>query len=204
MMIAPRTIHSGVRSLCQKIGCIGEPIWVDVSPDRDGEINECFLNVRKYIGKHGGSIQHGWCIWEKPGLFIEGEFHGVWVSPEGDFLDITPKKENENRILFLPDLNRVFEEKTYKRLDNVRLAISPHPAVQEFLRVAAEFHKFKEDSTTPENPKMMSMNSDELHAHQIRMASAQMAMMQIPIGRNEKCRCGSGKKHKKCCGQIKG
>jgi hypothetical protein len=201
MLCSPKVIHQHVIAICRKIGCPTEAVWVDVVPEHDADFNECFFNVSNTIKRKGGSIQHGWCIWENPGLFIEGEFHGVWKTPTGELIDVTPKKDGEAKILFLPDPIRVFDEDTYNRLDNIRLAVSPHPSVQAFLDSAAELQKYKEECSDPLNPKLMRIDTYKLKCYETNMAKAEMAMMHLPIGRNDPCRCGSGVKFKKCCGK---
>jgi len=63
----------------------------------------CHTNVLHRVREHGGERLNGWMIWEAPGLFAEGEFHCVWRSPDGDLVDVTPRRDGEARILFLPD-----------------------------------------------------------------------------------------------------
>ena len=36
---------------------------------------------------------------------VEAEFHCVWASPEGDLIDLTPKIEHGDSIIFVPDPN---------------------------------------------------------------------------------------------------
>lgn len=55
------------------------------------------------ISHDGGSILFGWTIWEWPGVLLTAEFHAVWVSPNGDRFDITPKPQKETEIAFVPD-----------------------------------------------------------------------------------------------------
>lgn len=51
-------------------------------------------------------IVHGWMIWQlvEPD-FIEAEFHAV-IRLDGALLDITPRLDEEERILFVPDHTR--------------------------------------------------------------------------------------------------
>ena len=130
----PRVIHRFVVDLCDKIAPGTRPLRVLVRAEPDAQVNECFFNVRNKIARNGGDIQHGWAIWERPGLFVEAEFHAVWVSPDKELLDVTPKVDGESAILFLPDPKEVFDEQTYVRRDNIRLAQYDHPAVHAFIR----------------------------------------------------------------------
>jgi hypothetical protein len=76
----------------------------------------------------GGSIQFGWVLWEdKQADFVEAQFHSVWKNPKGELIDITPRQDNEKRILFITDPNRqVFwltesKKPALKSFDNVRM-----------------------------------------------------------------------------------
>ena len=36
-------------------------------------------------------------------MYIEADLHCVWKEPRGNFIDITPNVDGEEKILFLPD-----------------------------------------------------------------------------------------------------
>jgi hypothetical protein len=201
MQIMPRINHRFVQELCIKIVTDGTPVRVPVRPEPDAEVNECFLNVPKKIARAGGAIKHGWCIWELSGLFVEAEFHGVWRSPPGDFVDVTPKVHKETEILFLPDDSASFDEKSFNRRDNIRLAIKNDAVVHEFLKVSGELIKYIEDSTDSTDPRLTKVDRLEYGALLARKAELQLKMDALKIGRNDICRCGSAQKYKKCCGQ---
>lgn len=199
MIIVPRGIHPYVQTLCQKIIAEENPWWVPVKPEFGVQENECFLNVANRVKNEGGKIQHGWCIWERPGFFVEGEFHSIWISPSGEELDITPKADEEEKILFLPDHNRIFDEEKFERIDNIRMAVNKHPIVQKFLDTMAEYNAWKESCSDPNNPQLMNPDSAKVMAYEQKVALLEMQMLELPVGRNDICRCGSGKKDKKCC-----
>lgn len=54
---------------------------------------------------------------ERPGVFIEAEFHAVWRSESGQCLDIVPRPLPFDSITFLPDPNRNYAG---LQVDNVR------------------------------------------------------------------------------------
>jgi len=96
------------------------------------------MDVHIQVEKRSGSIQHGWTLWEWPGIFAEGEFHAVWRSPDGQLLDVSPKQDGERRILFAPDPNRVFTE---RRADNIRMPIGRDPRIKELIAVNERFRR---------------------------------------------------------------
>ena len=151
--------------------------------------------------RDGGCARNGWCIWELPGLFIETECHGVWVDPAGQSLDITPKENNAQEILFLPDPSVVFDEKSLVRRDNIRMAIKDHPIVHSFLKSSVDYVKYLESCTDPANPRLMRVDPHVQAELLLRKARLQLEMQKLPVGRNDTCRCGSGQKYKKCCGR---
>lgn len=140
LLTTPSRISTDVRRLCRKLGHVEEPVFVPalVAMVPGAELNNCFDDVRREIEKNGGAIQHGWTIWQWPGIFIEAEFHAVWRDSQGRLIDVTPKLDGEDRILFAPDLNRVF---CGKRVDNVRLPIGHDPRIKELLRLQECFHR---------------------------------------------------------------
>jgi hypothetical protein len=138
MLSTPSRITADIRRLCRKIGGLGEPFFVDVSPRADSVLDDCFMDVRRQVDEQGGSIQHGWTIWEWPGIAAEGEFHAVWRKPDGCFLDVAKKKDREQRILFAPDLARVFAG---SRIDTVRMAIGRDPLIKEWIRANDELQR---------------------------------------------------------------
>jgi hypothetical protein len=99
----PAEITPDVIAFCEGIGAAA-PVLVPVQQDPLGIYGMCFIGVADKIKAGGGSICHGWAIWETlPRLFLTAEFHAVWVSPSGELIDITPKPQRENRIVFAPD-----------------------------------------------------------------------------------------------------
>jgi len=99
----PIEITPNIQEFLNRFICA--PVWMDVRPEPYAVPNECFLNVAKKIARDGGFLQHGWVVWYAPGVILEAEFHGVWISPTGEMVDITPH-DGESRILFVPDHQR--------------------------------------------------------------------------------------------------
>lgn len=81
-MGVPNKDKPHVREFCREISDGAEPVYLDTPAAQEGVL-DCFVNVEKRIAESGGSVQYGWRIWEWSNTMIEGEFHAVWVSPEG-------------------------------------------------------------------------------------------------------------------------
>ena len=88
----PRTISKQVNRLISKLNLKAPPVYVKVQPESGAIVSECFPNVERKVLSSGGKMLCGWQIWEWPNVMIEAEFHAIWQSPEGDWVDITPKQ----------------------------------------------------------------------------------------------------------------
>ena len=184
----PLIISKQIRDLCEKINPECKPFHIEVNPDKNSIPHECFENVKLRVRKQGGSIQHGWYIWEWPTIYVEAEFHAVWVSPSGEFVDITPNDYGVNRILFLPDRDKTF---TGQRVDNVRIALRNDPNIIEFIKNAEQvFLAVQENDIN--TLKTLNSRKKELLSY--------LNNLNIKFSRNDPCFCGSGLKYKKCCG----
>ena len=140
-LTTPRMLAPHVLDFCVKVSPNQQPIYLPAVPPELGELPlECFENSRLRAERHGGEIVHGWVIWEWPRVMIEGEFHAVWRQKDGHLVDVTPRKDAEKKILFLPQPSRAYEE---MRVDNVRSSLSSDPAVTEYIAAAEEFYRVR-------------------------------------------------------------
>jgi hypothetical protein len=197
----PNKLHQGVVALCAKINPGVAPFYVQVTPSQGAGPTDCFLNVPNHIAAHGGALLHGWRINELPGIFVEGEFHGVWLSPAGEHVDVTPSQSGDTQILFLPDPGKTFDELAFTRRDNIRLALKDHPTVHAFIALCEEIYCYEEAHTDPRNPRKFTVKESEYGAMLQRKLEFTEQLALLPIGRNDPCRCASGLKYKKCCGR---
>ena len=140
-LTTPKRIHEGVLKLCAKIIADQMPTYLAAAkPEAGFAPLECFENSRRKAEVAGGSVVHGWTIWEYPRVLIEGEFHAVWRSPDGLLVDVTPRPDGEERILFLPDPSRRFEG---LRVDNIRVSLSSDPAVLKLIAANEELFRIR-------------------------------------------------------------
>lgn len=67
----------------------------------------CHFNVWLQAKSAGGRPQPGWVLaQDKQKSFAEAIFHSVWLTPDSKLIDVTPRKDQEKRLLFVPDLKR--------------------------------------------------------------------------------------------------
>lgn len=98
----PPEVTPEIAEFCASIS--QKPVaYVRVDPSPAAKVARCHWNVMEHILKNGGTSAIGWAIWEAPGIHMEAEFHSVWVSPDGEMIDITPHRNGVARVLFLPD-----------------------------------------------------------------------------------------------------
>jgi hypothetical protein len=187
----PDSVNENVKKLVEKLGLKTEPVFVPVK-DTDGhKKSDCFYNVRRKIEKEGGDILYGWNVWEYPEKLIEGEFHAVWVSPNGNLIDITPKVDGETEILFIPAPGMNYNGEAP---DNVRVALSNSFEVQEIIRRGEEMTKLRREyNDGTGNSHIPGDVYEDVMSRGLRPKA--------PVGRNDKCPCGSGLKYKKCHGK---
>ena len=142
----PRQITEDIDRLCKELDRSVQPIFVRVKLEPDAERAECTRNVHKKIMRAGGQIRFGWVIWEIPNIMIEAIYHAIWISPQGEPIDITPKKqENAERILFLEDSKDKYNDGlSFRRIDKVRKPLSDDPLVVEFIEICEEMFEFEE------------------------------------------------------------
>lgn len=103
MTTTPPEISRPIKRLVERVVPGGSAIYLPVTPEPGAVVNECFPNVAAKIESAGGRMLCGWQLWEWPHVLVEAEFHAVWISPDGDLVEITPKPQHESKILFVPD-----------------------------------------------------------------------------------------------------
>ena len=205
MLLPPKTadLSEKVIQLCSKIVPGVKPFFLDVEMVDFTQPNECFPNVNTMVSKKGGSVQYGWQIWETiPNIMIEGEFHSVWVDQSGVYHDITPKEKGINKILFLPDNTRKYEQ---KQIDNIRMNLTNHHLIDDYINNAeAIFEATNRGELATSNQYILTPEISNLFAEKLsyrKLIEDKFTSPRIPDNpRNKACICGSGKKYKKCCG----
>jgi hypothetical protein len=105
-----KNIKATLEKACQAIAPGSHPAYVRTGPEPESVADHCFRNVRSKIIKDGGTEQTGWAflVHEPPGLLV-AIHHSIWVSPAGEWIDMTPplpgteRLMEQGKIVFLPD-----------------------------------------------------------------------------------------------------
>jgi len=183
-----------------RIGSTEEPVYLDVKPEPFAEVAECFSSVKEKVQRDGGSIQLGWQIWQIPDIMIEAEFHAVWKSPDGELIDITPKKYRIDRILFVPDS----KVKYYgARRRNKRLNISGNRLVDDLIEICeARYRLLNKGGRTYKDTVLFSDEECEIHEKLSYSKSLVSTMVARGDKKSSPCPCGSGKEYRHCHANI--
>lgn len=195
------TIDTGsVKAIVNIINSGTDPLYIPSKPIDQGPENECFPIVDNYIAQHGGSRVLGWTLWELPGIFIEAEFHAVWKSPEGEFVDLVPRKDKTVNILFLPDLNAIYDG---YQVNNIRIPLTNNPAIRRFIQAFDKKFEFENRGDRKGQYGQVELSDADAEEYELLMmhivhCEMQMKRLHKPLGPYDPCYCGSGKKLKWC------
>jgi hypothetical protein len=173
MITTPNEVNKDILEFCKEIDSTTKPVFVKFVPIKDYICGDCYGNVGGHIKKNGGKVEYGWIIWEDQKIFLEAEFHAIWINNEGTYIDVTPKVDKEDKILFLPDSKRKFAGEL---IDNIRKPLIDNEYTKSLVNEGKNNFEIK----------------NRLYKESLRIKTRK-------IGRNEPCPCGSGKKYKKCC-----
>lgn len=173
----PREISPDVLAFCRQLDPDREPVRVPVRPAPGVDPTHDLAGLKSHLTRNGGKVQFGWVLWEYPGWYLEAEFHGVWVSPAGELIDIVPRRDGITSLVFLPDSRRTFQGEA---IAHRFLALSRSPDVLAIVQGAELHARLRAEAETDARRASVAPGS---------------------AGRNEPCPCGSGLKYKKCCGR---
>ncbi|WP_148715025.1 hypothetical protein [Chitinolyticbacter meiyuanensis] len=132
-MRPPKLIQPYVVSFAAQIVGAGAALrYLPCAPLQGALQNERFAVVDAQVRQHGGRAQYGWAIWERPGVYIEAEFHAVWCNSAGQWIDIAPRAMQGPPILFLPDPCRTYQG---RQVNNVRKVLTRDEDVEQLFAV---------------------------------------------------------------------
>lgn len=107
---SPKKIDKTVGSIIEYLGLnASEAVHLKFTRPTafEPEPDFCHFNVWLQAKNAGGHPQPGWVLsQDKSQSFAEAIFHTVWLAPDGRLVDVTPRKDKEKRVFFVPDRNR--------------------------------------------------------------------------------------------------
>lgn len=185
----PSKLTERIKDFCHKIVPDTQPIYLPIQPIENSMYGECYQNVENAITIMGGKRVLGWNIWLWTNILIEAEAHAVLEKSDGEYIDVTPQRDNELQVLFLPDNSLHYEGRYIK---SIRQPLTDSPLVAEFLEVMSRI-----DEIILQSPKNAIEVPKDLADHYVYLLS----IFRTKVGRNDPCPCQSGLKYKKCCGR---
>jgi hypothetical protein len=86
---------------------VAAPVFLPfMESSQNYQVGYCLSNCEAEHRKTNVEIIFGWIIWERRSQsFIEAEFHSI-VRRNDQLQDITPRKDGEALVLFVPDMVR--------------------------------------------------------------------------------------------------
>lgn len=230
LQTTPEVISEKILAFCNQVaGTV--PVYVPVKPL--GLPRQCYLNCAKFVKEHPRArIVYGWVIWESNlMLALELEHHAVIQYPNGEYFDLTPPVDGENRILFLPQDKAPKTEILAERGDIFLLNL--HPANIFYPDTTSRRESFGNGNLTVDygirsikeaknifsalNPVDSSITQGITRVEREAQESAERLQENEELSRrifqgtlythplrkerNATCTCGSGEQFMKCCGK---
>lgn len=190
-------MNDHIRQLGRRLACPAEPVRVPVRPPKGAVRSDCFGNVQRLTEEHGGEIVHGWCLWMVPDIWVEAEFHAVWrPTGGGSMVDVTPKPDGKDEILFLPDTTRAYSGSAPPNEFALNL---DKPLVREFVELSTPRTKFIE-THRPLGGVDVALEGDDVTVFQEVEDARRLLLEIIEAGASRKASspCGSGVVYKRC------
>jgi len=195
--ISPKETNPQVERLLDVLNAEMEIVKVEADPA--GKLNNCYYNVLDKVKRDGGKIHYGWVVWQSSYL-VEAEHHAVWEDDEENLLDITPRKEHYDTIMFVPDNEKVFDGNM--AVPNVRLNTTNNGLIDHFIIYSRVIDKLtglgtriNDESLSIPEPIVEAINGITICRNNTLMFYAEGNTT------NSKCFCGSSKTYIKCHGE---
>lgn len=195
----PHIITEPIKEFCRDIVPDSEPVYVEYAPIDNALKRECFDNVNAVVAQQGGSRLLGWSIGIRFGFILGAEAHAIWVTPNGEWRDITPQDYVTDRTLFVPDSQLQYTGRSiatkFRVLINTEEGRLLESAFDEMEQCLLAYRDMPVE--TPQWMQNELMNRSRAVYEQVNKS---LNNIKHTIGRNAQCPCGSGRKYKKCCG----
>jgi hypothetical protein len=193
----PNEVDEKVQKLLIKMKKKESPFLVNVKPEKNAKINECVDNVIKKIESDGGLQIFGWQIMQSKNI-TEAGFHSIWQSPDGVYLDITPREIYVNSVLFIKDDIKYIG----CQIDNIRVNTSVNFLVDDIITIS-ELLFILQNKGERAFEKKVTLKDKDFFLYNSLIETYKIIEEMIKVGYNNKnyCGCRSGKKYKYCHGE---
>lgn len=141
-LVVPQICDGIVRSKCRELS-EAEPQLVAVVAYENSKPLQCYFNVQAAAQDGLGQPLFGWLIWLFPNIWIEAHHHAVIMRTDGSLCDVTPPKDGEKQIVFLPDSSTPFDYTNPKPVRKRVQCISTLQEIEEWRRALIAKEKFE-------------------------------------------------------------
>jgi hypothetical protein len=198
--VTPADITGPLSALIQELVPDGVAKYVDVKPEKNADLNDCFPLVKERVASSGGKQLFGWALWELPYLFVEAEFHSVWQKTDGSLVDVTPKLNSSDKVLFLHDPNITYKG---KQVNNIRKKLRQLPILDEYFETFNEEYRLLNRGERANQHGEITLKDNERKEYHFIQQKRAMCFIELqrlfPYATPyTPCPCGSGKKIKWC------
>lgn len=176
---------------------VGNVLLVPVQPEIYAVNKFCFPNVQKKIEDDGGSRVIGWEI-HRGKYFIELECHAIWMSADGNLIDITPKEEhNRSSSLFIPDDSIVYNG---RRINNIIINALGLKMVEHLATINNILFDLMDKGERGKNQGLITLTGSEATQYIFLEGEKAELLKFIDAEREENsiCFCGSQKSFEEC------
>lgn len=102
----PKKTNSAIKKIIDELKITDSPVYLSLKKVEGSRARYCFNNCEEYVKNNNATIVYGWMFWEdRKKSFTEAEFHAV-IEEDGILKDITPRIDDEPKILFVKDAHR--------------------------------------------------------------------------------------------------
>lgn len=193
----PLTVNTHIDKLLDTINSKFDPEIVPIIPESHAIQGNCFVNVNEKVKLDGGAIHYGWAIYQSE-IICEAERHAIWESPEGQYIDITPREIPFKEVMF------VFDDLEYtgQLIDNIRVNVTTNPAVDDYIKLCETLERFYTYGTRIDDESMDVPEPARTLIGEYEHKKFQFQLFLAGNGNpDSECYCGQKIKYKNCHGK---
>ncbi len=195
---APLSVSKRLQSICAEVSPGHDPVFIDIEPLPEFPPDNCFFNVAEMVEREGGESVFGWAIYEWPRVWHEFQFHAVWRDCDGTYHDVTPRRDNEKVVLFLPSDIEFAGSPVSSRW----FLMTNRPQVKAIREIQIEIESLKQESYAergmaplpagPARDRILFLEREKMIL---------MSQLNHAPAMGDPCPCMSRQKFKFCCGR---
>lgn len=194
----PLEVNEHIEKLLDLIDSEFDPEIIPVRNEPNAKLHNCYLNVDEKVKRDGGKVHYGWAIFQSK-IICEAERHAIWESPNGEFIDITPREFKFEEIMFVFDNDFIY---TGQLIDNIRVNVTTNTTIDDFIKLCETLEKFYTYGVRIDDEQMIVPEPAMTFIKQYENLKLQFQLFLAQGGAPEShCLCGEKIKYKNCHGK---